>query len=82
MCNIHRFAPPGVLGAARRLAERILAVHLEFRDAQRRMLELRTSPDTYLMRPNVPPDTYEEFLARTSGLLRHEPPARSRKPRR
>ena len=87
MCSTHdRPAPPGsgagVVGAARRLAERIVAVHLEFRDAQRRLLELRTAPDLYLTHPNVAPDNYEEFLHRTSGLLRHEPPARSRKARR
>jgi hypothetical protein len=30
------------------------------------------------MSPNVAPDTYEEFLFRTSGLMRHEPPAYAR----
>jgi hypothetical protein len=36
------------------------------------------SPDRYLPHPDTPPDTYSEFLARTRGLLLHEPSARAR----
>jgi hypothetical protein len=46
--------------------------------AQRRLLQLRLSPDRQLSDPNEPPGSYAEFLFRTSGLLQHEPPARKR----
>ena len=47
--------------------------------AQRRMAELRFNPDRFLPDGGVqPPDTYAEFLFRTSGLLEHEPPADKR----
>jgi hypothetical protein len=69
---------PARVGAVRRLARRVLAVLAECNYAQRRLFELRTSADAYVMNSNVAPDTYEEFLHRTSGLLRHEPPAIAR----
>jgi hypothetical protein len=50
----------------------------EYALAQRRLIEVATSPDRYLLHPEVAPETYDEFLFRTSGLLRHEPPARAR----
>ena len=53
------------------------AVH-EMNDAQRRMLVLRTATDRYGANPGAAPDTYQEFLARTSGALLHEPSARKR----
>jgi hypothetical protein len=48
------------------------------------MLVMRTATDRYIERPHAAPDTYDEFLARTSGALLHEPSARkrSRKARR
>ena len=46
--------------------------------AQRRMLALRTSPDTYRADKNMAPDTYAEFLFRTSSALLHEPAASGR----
>ncbi len=46
--------------------------------AQRRLLELTTAPDRYLPDPDTPPETYAEFLFRTSGVLRREPAARCR----
>jgi hypothetical protein len=46
--------------------------------AQRRLQVLRGAPDRYLIHPDEPPATYDEFLARTSGLLLHEPPASRR----
>jgi len=66
------------LGCLRRLARRISAVVAECNYAQRRMVELATAPDRYLFNPDAPPATYEEFLYRTSGVLRHEPSARAR----
>jgi hypothetical protein len=47
-------------------------------EAQRRMLVLRTATDRYIENPGAAPDTYDEFLARTSGALLHEPSARKR----
>ncbi|WP_300609958.1 hypothetical protein [Trebonia sp.] len=62
----------------RRLAGRIAAVLAEMNEAQRRATVLRVAPDNYLVRPDEPPDSYAEFLARTSGPLLHEPPAEDR----
>jgi hypothetical protein len=57
---------------------RVAAVIRECGDAQHRMAEIRTAPDRYAPEPDAAPDTYAEFLYRTSGVLRHEPPARAR----
>jgi hypothetical protein len=62
----------------RRAARRVAAVVAEMNEAQRRMAVLRTAQDHYLLNPNEPPATYDEFLARTSGNLLHEPPASGR----
>jgi hypothetical protein len=62
----------------RRVAGKLAdAVH-EMNEAQRLLLVLRTAPDRYAENPGVAPDTYDEFLARTSGALLHEPAARKR----
>jgi hypothetical protein len=60
------------------LVRKIASAINECRDAQRRMDALVTSPDTYSQKPDTAPDTYAEFLFRTSGLLQHEPSARGR----
>jgi hypothetical protein len=60
------------------IVRRIAAVIRECGDAQRRMAAIRTSPDRYAARPDAAPDTYAEFLFRTSGVLLHEPSARDR----
>lgn len=62
----------------RGLARKLAAVISECRYAQRRMAVLRTSPDTYSTSPDTAPDTYAEFLFRTSGMLMHEPSAQAR----
>jgi uncharacterized protein (DUF2267 family) len=62
----------------RRLAGRVAGAIAEMNEAQRRMMLARASLDRYTFQPDEPPDTYDEFLARTSGLLRHEPPASRR----
>jgi len=62
----------------RRLVGRIAAAIAEMNEAQRRMMMLRASLDRYAFAPDVPPDTYHEFLGRTSGLLLHEPAASRR----
>jgi hypothetical protein len=59
----------------RRLAGQIAAAIAEMNEAQRRIMMLRASLDRYPFQPDEPPETYDEFLARTSGLLLHEPPA-------
>jgi len=46
--------------------------------AQRRMLALRTNPDAYRVGGAKAPDTYAEFLFRTSGARLHEPAASGR----
>ena len=66
------------LGRIRGLARRIGAVIAECAYAQRRMAELATAPDRYMLEPDAAPETYAEFLYRTSGVLRHEPTARTR----
>lgn len=64
----------------RRLAGRVAAVFAEMNEAQRRMNVLRFSQDRYLVRPDAAPDTYDEFLARTSGPRLREPSASERDP--
>ena len=59
----------------RRLAGRVAGAIAEMHEAQRRMMMLRASLDRYAFEPDEPPDSYNEFLARTSGLLVHEPSA-------
>jgi hypothetical protein len=59
----------------RALARRVGAVVAECNEAQNRLLMLRLSPDRYVLTPDQAPDTYRDFLFRTSGLLVHEPPA-------
>jgi hypothetical protein len=62
----------------RRVADKVADAVREMNEAQRLMLTLRTATDRYSENPGATPDTYEEFLARTSGVLLHEPPARKR----
>lgn len=66
-------------GAVRRAARTVAATVAECNRAQRRMAELQLSPDRFLIGgSDKSPDTYAEFLFRTSGLLIHEPPADKR----
>jgi hypothetical protein len=62
----------------RTLARRLRGVVAECNRAQRRMAVLQASPDRYLPQPQEGPDTYEAFMYRTWGLLRHEPSAAER----
>jgi hypothetical protein len=62
----------------RNLAGKIAAVVEEMNYAQRRMTALRFSLDLYVIEPDDGPDTYDEFLARSSGPLLHEPSASRR----
>jgi hypothetical protein len=64
--------------AVRRVADKLADAVREMNEAQRLMLVLRTATDRYVENPGAAPDTYEEFLYRTSGALLHEPSARRR----
>jgi hypothetical protein len=61
-----------------RLGRRLAAIVEECHYAQRRMSDLRAQPDGYLFEPDVAPDTYGDFLFRTSGPAPREPSARAR----
>jgi len=62
----------------RRVAGKLADAVREMNEAQRLMMVLQTATDRYVENPGAAPDTYDEFLARTSGVLLHEPPARKR----
>ena len=64
--------------AVRRAAGKLADAVREMNEAQRRMMVLRTATDRYIENPHAAPDTYAEFLARTSGMLLREQPARKR----
>lgn len=69
---------PQMTAAVQRVAGKLVhAVH-EMNEAQRLMLALQTATDRYEENPGTAPGTYDEFLARTSGALLHEPSARRR----
>jgi hypothetical protein len=55
-----------------RLGKRIANVVAECNYAQRRSFAIMTNPDSYLTDRDHAPDTYAEFLFRTSGGLLHE----------
>ena len=63
----------------RRAAGKLADAVREMNEAQRLMLVLQNAPNRYVADPGSAPDTYDEFLARTSGPLLHEPSARRRK---
>ena len=62
----------------RRAAGKLVDAVREMNEAQRLMLVLQNAPDRYVADPGAAPDTYDEFVARTSGPLLHEPSARRR----
>jgi hypothetical protein len=61
-----------------RMARRIAAIHAEISYAQNRLDAIRTNPDRYLTDGDKMPETYAEFLFRTSGVLVREPNAARR----
>ena len=65
-------------GVLARFGRRVADIVAECNYAQRRMLALRTAPDLYRADRNKAPDTYAEFLFRTSSALLHEPSASGR----
>jgi hypothetical protein len=62
----------------RRAAGKLADAVREMNEAQRLMLVLQTATDRHVENPDAAPDTYNEFLVRTSGVLLHEPSARKR----
>ena len=56
-----------------RFGRRVADVLAECNYAQRRVFAIMTSPDGYLIERDKAPDTYAEFLFRTSGGLMDEP---------
>jgi hypothetical protein len=56
-----------------RFGRRIADVIAECNYAQRRSFAIMTAPDSYLTDRDKAPDTYAEFLFRTSSGLRDEP---------
>jgi hypothetical protein len=66
---------PGAVAAALRMARRVGSLISECNEAQRRLITLWLAPDRYAVDSDRAPDTYAEFLFRTSGWLRHEPAA-------
>jgi hypothetical protein len=68
----------GLPGLAKGLIFKIAAIVRECNEAQRRMAEIRNAPDRFGTRPDTAPDTYGEFLFRTSGPLRREASASAR----
>lgn len=79
----HSPQPPHPQPAAQRnwlgrTAAAVLGAIDEMNDAQRRALRARLAYDQFLPNPAEAPDTYQEFLLRTSGPARHEPTARQR----
>jgi len=67
-----------MLSVLRAISLRVVTIIAECNYAQRRLAVLRLSPDRYVTAPDQAPDTYREFLFRTSGLLAHEPSAAER----
>jgi hypothetical protein len=69
---------PRQKSSARRLVSRVAALIAECDYAQRRWVQLKLSPESYVVEPNRAPGTYAEFLYRASGGMWHEPSARER----
>src|SRR5258708_36788819 len=76
----HRGGP--MLTVLRTISRRVVAVIAECNYAQRRLAQLQASPDRYLSPPDLAPDTYQEFLFRTSGPPGHHTPTSTRSSRR
>jgi hypothetical protein len=64
--------------ALRRATSRLTDLVGQLGYGQRRATVLFLAVDRYHTGSGRPPDTYGEFLARTSGPLIREPPARAR----
>ncbi len=58
-----------------RLFRRLAAIYAEVDYAQHRLDTIRTNADPYQIGAGTLPETYSEFLFRTSGVLLREPAA-------
>jgi hypothetical protein len=67
-----------MMTTVQRVAGRVASAVHEMNEAQQLMAVRRTAADRYVEHPGAAPDTYAEFLFRTSGILLHEPSARKR----
>jgi hypothetical protein len=68
----------GPARTAKHIVKRIAEVVAECNYAQRRSFTIMTNPDSYLTDRDHAPDTYAEFLFRTSGGLLYEPASTQR----
>ncbi|MGN6794820.1 MAG: hypothetical protein ACTHJW_20730 [Streptosporangiaceae bacterium] len=64
--------------AVARLSVRLTQFMSELGYWQRRSAILSLAPDRYLAHPDRAPDTFSEFMARTSGPLLREPSCKAR----
>jgi len=71
MSKANRSQPTAIRWFRRQLAD----LGSDLLTAHRKMAEIALSPDRQMIKPGLAPDTYAEFLFRTSGPLRHDPPA-------
>jgi hypothetical protein len=60
------------------MSRRFAGILADMHRAQRRAVVLASAADRYAPHRDNAPDTYAEFMFRTSGPLLHEPPARRR----
>ena len=67
-----------LVSALRRPAVKVTHFVRELNYWQRRSAILSLAPDRHLPHPDRPPDTFGEFLARTSGPLIREPSCKAR----
>jgi hypothetical protein len=64
--------------AIKRIVRKFIAAIVEMHEAQRWAFALRLAPERQVFAPERAPNTYADFLFRTSGPLPHEPSARNR----
>ena len=67
-----------MLNVLRTMARRVAAAFDDYRYAQRRLAQIQTNPNAHVFHPAQAPDTYQEFLFRTSAPITHEPSATQR----
>jgi hypothetical protein len=60
------------------VARRLIGFIGELNYCQRRVTTLWLAPDRYIPHADQAPDSYQEFLARTSGPLMREPSSKAR----
>jgi hypothetical protein len=65
----------GIAPLIDRIARRAAGIVAECNYAQRRLTQLRLSLDSHVYDVRQVPDSYQEFMQRTAGALRHEPSA-------